>query len=212
MKKGRGFNLTAGIMDIVVSVYYLIMGFIMCFASSFITALSQAIEETGGAGAEEVGAMIGTIIVLVGIMYLILAGLMLTFGILTIKVANGSEEEYYAKTGRLLGFSITLSVMLFLQIISIATTFNAMSLIALLIFAVIVVFHWVGFGLAKSGANAKDEPAVTIKLPKAEEKKVENGEVILDSDVAKLERIAKLKESGAISEEEYNNIKSKILK
>lgn len=192
MVKGKGFNLTAGILDIIVAALYFVAGILMFLASSV----------TGSYG-EPSFEVFGYLLIIIGVMYLLLCALYLTFGILTIKTANVGAEKYYSKTGMMLGFSITLSILLVFELVGVVAQFSILGLISLIVSIIIVLFHWLGFGFAKAGANAGE-----IEKEEAASKQ----QSIANDDIAKLEKIAKLKEMGVITEEEYNDMKSKIIK
>ena len=196
MVKGKGFNLTAGILDIIVAALYLICGIFMFIASSV----------TGSYGEPSFEAF-GYLLIIIGVMYLLLCALYLTFGILTIKTANADAEKYYSKTGMMLGFSITLSILLVFELVGVVVQFSVLGLISLIVSIIIVLFHWLGFGFAKSG-NGGDKQEIQKNVNY--EPKQQN--TINDDDIAKLEKIAKLKEMGVITEEEYSDMKSKIIK
>lgn len=215
MVKGKGFNLTVGILDIIVAVLYFVAGILMFLASSVTLNIANSssiliADTTVASGAVVVDPMtaaLGVVLIIIGVMYLLLFALYLTFGILTIKTANAGAEKYYSKTGMMLGFSITLSILLVFELVGVVVQFSVLGLISLIVSIIIVLFHWLGFGFAKSG-NGGDKQEIQKNVNY--EPKQQN--TINDDDIAKLEKIAKLKEMGVITEEEYNDMKSKIIK
>ena len=203
IKKGKGFNLTAGILDIIVSVFYVIVGFIMLCAGSLFDAVGDAVTSAGGSGVE--AELVGVFSAIIGVVFLLYFVLYLTFGILTIKVANADANVYYAKTGRLLGFSITFTVFFALELIGVITAFDVSMLIGIILSLVILTFHWLGYGFANAGSKK-------FALSSAETTGGNNLQTAEPSVAEQLEKLSKLKESGAITEEEFNEMKSKILK
>ena len=98
MKKGRGCNLAAGIIDIVLASIFIIVGlYNIVIAIDFVSS-------------EEILAELGSVFNVVGMVALLFGATYLIFGIFTIKYVNLDVNDYYKKKNVLLVFSIIESV------------------------------------------------------------------------------------------------------
>ena len=202
MKRGKGCNLAAGIIEIVYAALLVLgaayIGFVMAVFGDIIDAF-------GGPS----GAFSGLILYVV-LIALALGGVCLAFGIVTIKTCGKKPDEYYQKSTSILVFSIIETVMFALMFAGIS---EEGSFVAIALLASIVVLHWIGFALMKKGSKQVSEPEQAEV--KNEEIKEQVKEVIISADEGKVEQLAKLlklKKSGAITEEEFEILKKEILK
>ena len=197
MRRGRGCNLAAGIIDIVFAGMAIVAALYVAFAGA---VLGDFIGAIGG------GSIAGIIAVTVIIM-LIYAAAFLTFGIITIKICNKEPEEYRKKSTPILVFAIIESVLAFLSLIGT----SEVSIIELFIILAIAVLHWVGFGLMKKGTAVAD-----IQNPEIKEQAFEVKETVKPaakkSKIDELQKLMTLKDSGVITEEEFEILKKEILK
>ena len=192
MRKGRGCNLAAGIIDIVYAGLLLI-------GALYILLLASTI---GGIPAD----IFGGLLTYIAIIALVFAGSLLTFGIITIKICNKETEDYYQKSAPILVFSIIESVFLGLMF---AGSETGESWIGIALLLAIVILHWIGFGMMKKGAKEEDAFAEPVILPKREEIKEQANEVaepVEQDKLQQLEKLVKLKKSGALTEKEFQAV------
>ena len=214
VKKGRGFNIAAGVLDIILSVGFLALSGLFLLIALMGASLGEIEEAIGGTAFL---ALFATFALVFAFVALGLFVMLLVFGILILKTANAYPEDYYKKTGRMLGFAIVMSLLFIVDIYAVATAFSIGSLISLLAFATMVGCHWAGYGMAKHASkNLEDlrqnnENAIANDVA-AENSSNENNEASsADPKLEKLEKLAKLKEAGIITDEDYEKMKSKII-
>ena len=104
-----------------------------------------------------------------------------------------------------LSFAIVESVILFFSIIEVATEFDPTSLVALLLMIAVVVLRYIGYAFTAQVSGKLDQEAQSEVQPAKEE--VSNDSINVD----KLQKLTELKESGAITEEEYEHLRKKEL-
>lgn len=155
MKKGRGCNLAAGIIDIILASFLIIAGIYYLIVGSAFMDSNDAVLITAG-----------EIVFIAGLVGLLLGAGYLTFGILSIKYANASPEIYYAKKSAYLTFSIIESVVVIYFIYSVIAVGDALAIISLLIYLSAMILHWVGFGLMAKGHSemTMSNNGVTVEL------------------------------------------------
>ena len=207
MKKGRGCNLAAGIIDIILASFLIIAGIYYLIVGSAFMNSNDAVLISAG-----------EIVFIAGLVGLLLGAGYLTFGILSIKYAIASPEIYYAKKRAYLTFSIIESVVVIYFIYSVIAVGDALAIISLLIYLSAMILHWVGFGLMAKGRSemTMSNNGVTVELkqnasiPQTQE--VETQKQSFNENVyAQLTKLNELKQNGIISEEEFQEMKNKIL-
>lgn len=175
MKKGKGCNLAAGIIDIVLASIFIIAGLY-----NIVIALDVV-------SSEEILAELGSVFSIIGFVALLFGAVYLIFGIFTIKYVNLDVNNYYKKKNVLLVFSIIESV-------------NAVFLPA-------IILHWIGYGLMVKGSEENCEFSDDSKDLKVSKQPV------FDEEIYKqLTNLNELKQNGIINDEEFQNMKDKILK
>lgn len=202
MKKGRGCNLAAGIIDIILgsfliigTIYYIYLFNIL--RGSDYSRLFKSI-------------LIASIVlcIILGVMYLV-------FGILTVKFCQAKPGIYYARSKALLAFSIVETIIICYYIFSIVSLFSVLTSISFLIYLSSMVLHWVGYGIMLKGvqndvemtANGVTVKPQTYEAPTAEIKTSNFNEDIY----TQLTKLNELKQNGIITEEEFQTMKYKIL-
>lgn len=196
LKSARKINLAAGILDIIVG-GVAVIGLIL----SIVT-----IAGIGGelaAYPEVVGILVLSIIIAAAEV-----GCLLGFGIATVCYGSKPDEEYKKKKGKFLAFVIIETILVVFAIVGIVTSFSVTSVITLLIMIAVMILRWIGYAFVKQVAESGETTEVleTAKVEKPVEKPVEN-----KLDVDKIQKLVELKNSGAISEEEYEYLKKKEL-
>lgn len=196
MKSARKINLAAGILDIIVG-GVAVIGLIL----SIVT-----IAGIGGelaAYPELVGILVLSIIIAAAEV-----GCLLGFGIATICYGKSKDKAYCNKKGAFLAFAIIETIGLFFSIIITAVSFSVILLTTLIISIAVMILRWIGYAFVKQVAESGETTEVleTAKEVKPVEKPVEN-----KVDVEKIQKLVELKNSGAISEEEYEYLKKKEL-
>lgn len=198
MKKGKGCNLAAAIIEIILAAFLIIGGAYYLIAGS---AFSTSGEELAG---------LGSILVIIGAVALAFGVIYLTFGILTIKYTNSDAQVYYSKKNVLLAFSIVESVIIVYFIYSVISAGDPLSFISFLIYLSATILHWVGYGLMNKGSKQYVEKPASVEVL-TEEKKAE--ESAPDAEMySQLTKLNELKQNGVISEEEFQSMKDKLLK
>ena len=190
-KQARGINLAAGIVDIVIGALA-IVGLI--YAIAIIAGASSSIPS------EYIPVFVMSILI-----YAAQVACMFGFGIATICYAKEKGQAYCDKKPKLLSFAIVESVILFFSIIGVATEFDPTSLVALLLMIAVVVLRYIGYAFTAQVSGKLDQEAQPEVQPAKEE--VSNDSINVD----KLQKLTELKESGAITEEEYEHLRKKEL-
>lgn len=190
-KQARGVNLAAGIVDVIIG-------------ALAIVGLVYIIVLIG-----EVSASISSEYVPILIMSCLTSaaqiGCMFGFGIATICYAKSQGQAYCEKKPKFLAFAVVESIILFISFIGVVTDFDPTSLVVLLLMAAVVVLRYIGYAFVSQVYGKLDQEAQPEVQPAKEE-------VVNDSiNVDKLQKLAELKESGAITEEEYEYLRKKEL-
>ena len=162
--KGKGCNIAAGVLDIILSVCYFGYALIVLFAGTLIGELLEALggTESGSMSSGSVvvdagGAVAGIIVFIAALIFFVGFVIYLAFGITTLVKSGKQPDEYNRARGAMLGFSIVETIMLIgLTYLSISAV-SVLTIVLLAITAAAVVLHWVGFAL-----NKKNEPALPI--------------------------------------------------
>ena len=211
VKKGRGFNIAAGVLDIILSVGFLALSGLFMFASFFISIFGAVEDAFGGPGVLDLFAAFG-IIFAVGA--LILFVVILVLGILILKTANATPKDYYQKTGRMLGIAIVMTILVAFSSYALVEALTVETIVLYVALLAIVAFHWAGYGMAKHASkkyaneieNSSVEVSPEVKVKEKKEEIQTN-----DPKIEKLEKLSKLKEAGIISQDDFEKMKEKII-
>lgn len=192
LESARKINLAAGILDIIVGA---------CSVISFILTIVLISEIVGVGGYPNVIAIyvIGLIIAAAEI------GCLLGFGIATVCQLKNKGEEYCKTKGKLLGFVVVETILVAMALVGLITAFSILSLFTFFTMVAVMILRWIGYAFVKQVAES-GEAKGTLEEAKAVEKPAEK-EVNID----RLQKLVELKNSGVISEEEYNILKKKEL-
>lgn len=190
-KQARGVNLAAGIVDIVIGA----LAFV-----GLIYTIAIIAEASSSIPSEYIPIFVMSILISAA-----QVGCMLGFGIATICYAKAKGQAYCDKKPKFLSFAIVESVILFFSIIEVATEFDPTSLVALLLIIAVVVLRYIGYAFTAQVSGKLDQEAQPEVQPAKEE--VSNDSINVD----KLQKLTELKESGAITEEEYEHLRKKEL-
>lgn len=190
-KQARGVNLAAGIVDIVIGA----LAFV-----GLIYTIAIIAEASSSIPSEYIPIFVMSILISAA-----QVGCMLGFGIATICYAKAKGQAYCDKKPKFLSFAIVESVILFFSIIGVATDFDPTSLVALLLIIAVVVLRYIGYAFTAQVSGKLDQEAQPEVQPAKEE--VSNESINVD----KLQKLTELKESGAITEEEYEHLRKKEL-
>lgn len=206
MKRGRGCNLAAGIIEIVYAA-------ILVLGAAYIGFVMAIFGDMVGAFGGPSGAFNGLIIYIV-LIALALGAVFLAFGISTVKTCGKEPEEYYKKSTSILVFSIIETVLFGLTFAGIN---EEGSFVAIVLLLSIVVLHWVGFALMKKGSKqVQTAEKAGDKNEEIKEQAIEVKEVVKPaakkSKIDELQKLMALKDSGVITEEEFEALKKDILK
>lgn len=195
-KQARGVNLAAGIVDIVIGA----LAFV-----GLIYTIAIIAEASSSIPSEYIPVFVMSILISAA-----QVGCMLGFGIATICYAKAKGQAYCDKKPKLLSFAIVESVILFFSIIGVATDFDPTSLVALLLIIAVVVLRYIGYAFTAQASGKLDQEAQQPEVQPAVQpaKEVVANESI---NVDKLQKLTELKESGAITEEEYEHLRKKEL-
>lgn len=212
VKKGRGFNIAAGVLDIILSVGLLGIGFLF-FLMAMMGSAFGVVEEAITDGATAFADLFATFAIVFALVAVALFVVVLILGILILKTANATPKDYYKKTGRMLGIAIVMTILVGLGVYGSVSPFSLSSLISVLSLLTIIAMHWAGYGMAKHAskkyaseiAKADADQTVSFEANKKEEIKTN------DEKVEKLEKLAKLKEAGIITAEDFEKMKEKII-
>lgn len=200
-KQARGVNLAAGIVDIVIGALA-IVGLI--YAIAIIAGSSSSIPS------EYISVFIMSILISAA-----QVGCMFGFGIATICYAKEKGQAYCDKKPKLLSFAIVESVILFFSFIGVVTDFDSVSLVVLLLMAAVVVLRYIGYAFVSQvyGKLEQQETQNPVGQPVAQSTEQPAKEEVSKSEinVDKLQKLAELKESGAITQEEYEYLRKKEL-
>ncbi len=191
-KQARGVNLAAGIVDIVIGALA-IVGLI--YAIAIIARASSSIPS------EYIPVFVMSILISAA-----QVGCMLGFGIATICYAKEKGQAYCDKKPKFLSFAIVESVILFFSFIGVVTDFDPVSLVVLLLMIAVVVLRYIGYAFIAQVSGKLDQEAQQPEVQPAK-KEVSNDSINVD----KLQKLTELKESGAITEEEYEHLRKKEL-
>lgn len=188
LKQAKVLNLTAGIVDIVLGGLASI-GFILIVVT--LAEIGESLAFGWG------------IIAFQLIMLALQIGCLLGFGIATIVYKKKQGQEYCNKKGNFLAFAIVETVIAFISLLSVCVSFSILSLIIVLLMIGTVAIRYVAYAFINKVSGKLDEDKSETK-PEAKEV---GKDVILD----KIQKLTELKNSGAISEEEFEEIKNKLL-
>lgn len=194
-KQARGVNLAAGIVDIVIGA----LAFV-----GLIYTIAIIAEASSSIPSEYIPIFVMSILISAA-----QVGCMLGFGIATICYAKAKGQAYCDKKPKLLSFAIVESVILFFSIIGVATDFDPTSLVALLLIIAVVVLRYIGYAFTAQASGKLDQESQPEVQPAVQPAK----EVVTNDsiNVDKLQKLTELKESGAITEEEYEHLRKKEL-
>lgn len=187
----KKLNLAAGIIDIIIGSFVLI-GLIY-----LLTIINAFAGLSGTLG-------IGFALIFSVIIEIILIGCLLGFGIATICFGKVKGQKYCEKKGSFLGFAIVETIVLVFEIATLATSFDVVSLIAILIMAVVLVLRYTAYAYIKkvSGKLEDSQEPENVEQKNSIEKEI---------NLEKIQRLVDLKNSGAITEEEFEQLKKKEL-
>lgn len=190
-KQARGVNLAAGIVDIVIGA----LAFV-----GLIYTIAIIAEASSSIPSEYIPIFVMSILISAA-----QVGCMLGFGIATICYAKAKGQAYCDKKPKFLSFAIVESVILFFSFIGVVTDFDPVSLVVLLLMAAVVVLRYIGYAFTAQVSGKLDQEAQPEVQPA--KKEVSNDSINVD----KLQKLTELKESGAITEEEYEHLRKKEL-
>ena len=190
-KQARGVNLAAGIVDIVIGA----LAFV-----GLIYTIAIIAEASSSIPSEYIPIFVMSILISAA-----QVGCMLGFGIATICYAKAKGQAYCDKKPKFLSFAIVESVILFFSFIGVVTDFDPVSLVVLLLMIAVVVLRYIGYAFTAQVSGKLDQEAQPEVQPA--KKEVSNDSINVD----KLQKLTELKESGAITEEEYEHLRKKEL-
>ena len=164
LRSAKGFNLAAGVLDIIASVLAIIAAMIILFTTILAGAIGGEITEAAGGG-ESILAGVMLIMVLFVLIFLVEAGCFLGFGISTAKANKLEGKAYCAKSGKFLGFLITEIILLVLSVIGIVLTFDIFQVLIVVMLAIIVILRIVGYALTRKAEKeiVATETAAQVK-------------------------------------------------
>ena len=210
MKKGFKVNKAAGIVDIVYASLVMFVGIIMLFYLMIVGSLVSGSVGAAGGSQDEVGAAFGMVGVIVLTIVCALSVVHLVFGIKTLKFANASQQEYYASKSTLLVFAIIESVLLAISFAGIASS-PEFATVPLMLIAVIVL-RWIGFSYCHKGEKENPEHVVETTHSDEPQQATQNAPKKNDDNMFdSLEKLNKLRLDGAITQEEFEHMKKKII-
>lgn len=210
-KQKRPLTLAGAILNIIgYSVNIVATGYAI-FATWLVLSIALDLGASGDESVTLMSTLIGT---LIG--YVIRIALSITSIVLSakaIKISKMSIEDFETKKKTLWALYIINLVLVFYGLFSLG-----MSLDTVTIYILIDAVIWILLGLAalffaldlgknKKAADAQ-KIATTQSAPVVEETKKDSEE----NTIEKLSELNKMKEDGLITEEEYNNMKSDLLK
>lgn len=204
LKAARGVNLAAGILDIIKGAWSFVL---LIFIVLGIAGVSSSIGDLVGAGYGQVGEYAGLLVtfILTALIFAADVACLLGFGIATICYGKSKDKVYCNKKGAFLAFAIIETIGLFFLIIITAVSISVIYLTTLIISIAIMILRWIGYAFVKQVADVREAKG-TLEEAKEAEKPAEE-EVNID----KLQKLVELKNSGMISEEEYEILKKKEL-
>lgn len=212
MKKGFKVNKAAGILDIVYASLVMFVGIMMLFYLMIVGSLVSGSVGAAGGAESEVDAAFGTVGVIVLTIVCALSVVHMVFGIKTLKFANASQQEYYASKSTLLVFAIIESVLLAISFAGIASSPEFATVPFMLI--ALIVLRWIGFSYCQKGEKENQEQTqvvetTTLEAPQqtTESETKRNNDNMFES----LEKLNKLRLDGAITQEEFDQMKKKII-
>lgn len=157
-KKGFAFALVSGILDIIFALAFFVIGIYLAFTGLIFSSNPLVNLITLGAA-----SVMGFIFALIGLALVGLGVVFLVFGIKTLVISASKPDNYGKSTGRLLGYAITETVFFaialagFFTVIKESSETTVVALISLSLLAVVFVFKYVAYALAKSMRKIKTE-------------------------------------------------------
>ncbi len=215
MKKGYKVNKAAGIVDIVYASLVMFASLIMLVYLMIVGAAVSEVVGAAGGSQGEVDAFFATTGIVVFVITCALSVVYLVFGIKTLKYSNSSQKQYFSSKSALLAFAIVESVFLLFAFASIAASPEFASVPLLLIASLIL--RWIGYAYCVQGEKEEANKIVENNSQQADQQNTQNdaqqSEPVPNDDkmFQNLEKLNKLRVDGAITQEEFENMKKKII-